>query len=126
VGRDERFTASAKQEREGMKRYGGKQHGGSGSGWSKRHDGHTTSHEDRALTSGTLFEFKTVLGGKRQITVKADDLLSVERTAILEGRLPVLQIEVGKRQYVVLTQEDFEEKWIIDERTAADERPGDS
>lgn len=63
--------------------------------------------EDRALDSGTLYECKTVLGGKKQITIKADDLLSVEHQALLQGRLPVLLIEVADRRYVCLTEEDF-------------------
>lgn len=101
-----------------MKRYQGQQHGGSGSGWSKRHDGHTTSHSGRAISSGTLFEFKTVIGGQKQITLKASDLLSVERTAIREGRLPVLQVEFAGRRYVVLTEEDFLERWSDVDGTA--------
>lgn len=108
--KDERRTASAKQEKDGLKRYGGRGHGGSGSGWAYRHDGHTSEQEERAVSSGVLFEFKTVLGGKKQITVKYDDLRSVELEAIRQGRMPVLQIEVAGRRYVILTDEDFIER----------------
>jgi hypothetical protein len=77
----------------------------------RRNDGHTTENENRTVSTGVLFEFKTVLGGKKQITVKLDDLKQVEHQAVLEGRLPVLQIEVGGKRYVILTDDDFIELW---------------
>lgn len=99
---DDRLRVSRKQERDGMRRYNGKQHGGSGSGWSRRHDGHTKD---------VLFEFKTVLGGKKQITIKLTDLLSVQKTALSEGRLPVLQIEIAQQRWVCIPDDDFMELW---------------
>jgi hypothetical protein len=54
-----------------------------------------------------LLEYKTVLGGKKQITIKLDDLQLVERTAAQEGRLPVLQFELRQKRFVILTEDDF-------------------
>lgn len=56
-----------------------------------------------------VIECKTVLRGKKQITLKSEDLKLVERTAISQGRRPVLHIELANRQYVVLTEEDYAE-----------------
>jgi hypothetical protein len=56
-----------------------------------------------------VIECKTVLRGKKQITLKSDDLQLVERTAVAQGRRPVLHIEIANRGYVVLTEEDYAE-----------------
>jgi len=104
---DERRRVSGRQEKSGLGRYGAQAHGGSGSGWMRRNDGHTTKHEDRAVSSGVLFEFKTIVGGKKQITLKLEDMIQVERQAIKEGRIPALQIEMGGRRYVVQPDEDW-------------------
>jgi hypothetical protein len=105
---DERRRVSGKQEKEVARRFGAQQHAGSGSG-SRKHDSHTTSQIDRAISSGLLIECKTTVGAKKQITIKADDLLSVERAAIRQGRTPVLMFDVGGRRYACLTEEDFDE-----------------
>lgn len=63
-----------------------------------------------------VFECKTVLRGKKQITIKIDDLKLVERTAVSQGRRPVLHVELANRRYVVLTEEDYAEMtWSQDE-----------
>jgi hypothetical protein len=96
---DERKRVSQAQERRLAKRSGSRLHGGSGSG-SQRNDMH---NED------DVYECKTVLWGKRQITLKLDDLKLVERTAVQSGRRPVLHIDLAGRRYVVLTEEDYAE-----------------
>lgn len=107
---DERRRASQAQEKGLAKRTGARMQPGSGSGPFKKHDLVGTSMEDRAVTSGTLYEAKTVLGGKRQITLKDDDLRSVAHVAAREGRLGVLCFELAGRRYVVLDENDFLER----------------
>jgi hypothetical protein len=111
---DPRRRVSGRQEKDSLKRYNAQGHAGSGSGWMRRNDGHTTEYENRAVDSGFLFEFKTVIGGQKQITVKKSDLEQVEKEAVLQGRTPVLQVEIAGRRYVILTDEDFQEKFIDD------------
>lgn len=63
-----------------------------------------------------VLECKTVLRGKKQITIKIDDLKLVERTAVSQGRTPVLHVELANRGYVILTEEDYAEmSWRQDD-----------
>lgn len=96
---DPRKRVSQAQERKVARRSGSKLHSGSGSG-NRRNDMH---NDDEVI------ECKTVLRGKKQITIKQVDLTLVERTAIQQGRRPVLHIELANRGYVVLTEEDYAE-----------------
>lgn len=96
---DERKRVSLNQERKLAKRSGSRLHAGSGSGH-RRNDMH---NDDEVI------ECKTTLRGKKQITLKKDDLSLVERTAVSQGRRPVLHIELANRGYVVLTEEDYAE-----------------
>lgn len=89
---------SKAQEKRVANRTGGTLNAGSGSGWRRRHD----------IRDGRfLWEMKTTDRPKRQITVKADDLDSVRKVSYLEGRIPVMGIEVGGRNYVILQEDDF-------------------
>jgi hypothetical protein len=68
-----------------------------------------------------VIECKTVLRGKKQITLKSDDLKLVERTAVAQGRRPVLHIEIANRGYVVLPEGDYAElAWSQDVDTDPD------
>lgn len=69
-----------------------------------------------------VIECKTVLVGKKQITLKLDDLRLVEKTALGQGRRPVLALELGGRGYVVLPEDDYAE--LVWERN--DDRGGAS
>lgn len=93
---DPRRRVSKDQEKGVAKRYGAKQHAGSGSG-SKPHDMHT---------DGELIECKTVLPGNKQITIKIDDWKSVCYHAAIQDRTPVLHIELGKYRLVLIPEAD--------------------
>lgn len=82
-----------------MRRLGGQQNSGSGSGRFRKNDGRTATE---------LVEFKRT--DKRQITVKADDLEYLFNNALAEGRTPVFIIEIGGRRYVILEEDDYLER----------------
>lgn len=87
---------SLRQERTLAKKVAGQLSPGSGSGWRKPND---------VRSEGLLWEMKYT--GKKQITVKADDLEQLRLTAILEDRVPVFHIEVGGRRAVILLEDDY-------------------
>ena len=97
---DPRKRVSSRQERDGVRRHGGRLQAGSGSGRFQKGD---------QRTDAEMFEYKTVLDGKKQITIKADDLDRLERDALIEGRTPVFGVRVAGRDYVLLTADDYEE-----------------
>jgi hypothetical protein len=88
---------SRKQEEGTATRYGGSRNAGSGNGWRRKNDVRTTKF---------LIENKTTMGGK-QITLKKADLVGLERNALSEARIPMLQFELGDRRYVVLVEDHF-------------------
>lgn len=101
-----RVRDSQRQENEGMQRLGGTRNVASGSLWWRKGDGRVNgvswTDPDHALV-----EFKRT--DKRQITLKADDLEKVTNEAIAEGRVAVLGVSVGGRDYVVMEAGDYEE-----------------
>lgn len=97
---DERRRASQRQEKAGARRHGGRLQAGSGCGRLQKGD---------VRTDDALLEYKTVIGGQRQITLRLADLRQVEHDAVVSGRIPVLGVQMGGRDYVVLTAEDWEE-----------------
>lgn len=97
--KDPRRVVSQAQEKAAAKTYGGRQHHGSGSG-SRPQDFSTDTH---------LFECKTVLPGKRQITIKLDDWEQLRYNAATQDRLPVLHIELGKYKLVLIPEADHAE-----------------
>ena len=97
--RDERYKVSRAQEGRAARKLGAKQHAGSGSG-STRHDMHTAD---------ALVECKTVLSGKKQITIKSADLASLRYHAAVQDRVPVLFVTVDGQDWVLLPQEYYEE-----------------
>ena len=53
--------------------------------------------------------------GKKQITVKDEDLEGMRRNALLEGRTPAFCIEMGSgRRWVIITEDDFDERFPPD------------
>lgn len=98
--KDERKRVSQKQEKDAAKRHGGRLQAGSGSGPYQKGD---------VRSDTEMHEMKTVLHGKKQITVKASDLRELERDALIEGRRPVFGIRVDGRDYVILDANDYEE-----------------
>ena len=71
---------------------------GSGNGWLRKAD---------VRAKRFLFEAKRT--GKLTLTVHTRVLRTLERQAANEGRMPVLPFELGGRNYVILTEDDFEE-----------------
>lgn len=87
-----------------MQRLGGKRHGGSGSGWSRKGDGRVSKRSWRER-GHTLWEFKRT--DKNQITLKLTDLEKIEEEALSEGRDPRVGIELGGKNYVLMPEEDY-------------------
>jgi len=97
VPNDERKKVSGAQERAAARKFGAKQHSGSGSG-SRRLDMHT---ED------SLIECKTVLKGNKQITVKADDLKLLSYHAAVQDRMPIMHIRLDGKDWVLMLEGDY-------------------
>lgn len=92
-----RIKKSRKQERQTADRYKGSRNAGSGSGWMRKND--VRSHD-------FLIENKFT-DNVKQYSLKLVDLVELEKRAILEDRIPVLQLEIQGRRYVVLNEDDF-------------------
>jgi hypothetical protein len=89
---------SQQQEQRVAKLIGGSVNAGSGSGWKRKND---------VRGPGMLWELK--LTGKKQITIKLQDLEDLRKHAILDGLLPVFGIQFAgsNRNYVLLDEADF-------------------
>ena len=88
---------SREQEKRIAKRHDGQLSSGSGNGWLRKND---------VRTDGILWEMKRT--DRKSITLKDTDLEELRKNALLEGRMPAMHVEIGKRRYVVLTENDFE------------------
>lgn len=88
---------SLKQEKKAAAAYRGSRQPGSGAGWVRKND----VRSDQLLLECKLTE------NLKSYTLKFSDLRELEVRAIQEDRMPVLQFDLGGRQYVVLTQDDF-------------------
>ena len=93
---DERIRKSRAQERRIATKVGGTLNAGSGNGNRKN---------DVRQGGQVLWEMKRT--DTRSITIKATDLRDLRKNASLEGRLPVMHIELGGRRYVVIEEDDF-------------------
>jgi Holliday junction resolvase len=60
-------------------------------------------------TDDELIECKTVLPGKKQITIKLDDVKSLHYHAAIKNKRPVLHIELDKYRLVLIPEADYEE-----------------
>ncbi|MGD6750301.1 hypothetical protein [Streptomyces sp. BH105] len=88
---------SQKQEKGLAAKYDGKVSPGSGNGWIHKND----------VRNGELsFEAKTT--EKSQYPLKLDELKLAEKNALLSGREMVFVIEMGGRNWMVLSQETFD------------------
>ena len=73
--------------------------------------GATPFRKGDVRTSRELVEYKRT--GKTQITLKAKDLQKIQTEALVEGRQALLGFEVGGKNYVVLSENDYEElRWL--------------
>ena len=85
-----------KQEERTAKKYDGSRNVMSGAGWVRKND---------VRTFDLLIENKFT--DKKSFSIKSDEMVKLARTSILEDRVPVLQIDLGGRSYVVLLEDDF-------------------
>ena len=87
---------SKKQEERTADKYYGSRNVMSGAGWVRKND---------VRTIDLLIENKFT--DKKSFSIKSDEMVKLARTAILEDRVPVLQVDLGGRSYVVLLEDDF-------------------
>lgn len=91
------IKTSQQQESRTAATYRGSRNAGSGSHWKRKND---------VRTDNLLIENKFTTNSK-QITLKFVDLRDLEKQAVLDDRMPVLQFDLGGKKYVVLTEDDF-------------------
>ena len=87
---------SKKQEERTAEKYNGSRNVMSGAGWVRKND---------VRTIDLLVENKFT--DKKSYSIQSQDMVKLARTAILEDRIPVLQVDLGGRSYVVLMENDF-------------------
>ena len=84
------------QEERTAERYNGSRNVMSGAGWVRKND---------VRTIDLLIDNKFT--DKKSYSIKSNEMVKLSRTAILEDRIPVLQVDLGGRSYVVLLENDF-------------------
>lgn len=89
-------TRSYKQERRLAKTLDGKPTAASGAFWSRKGD---------VRSDGLLVEAKTT--EKASYSIKKEIWEKIRKEALLDGRMPVLAIQIQDRNLVVLDEEDF-------------------
>lgn len=92
----EPLRLSQQQEKRIAKKVGGTLNAGSGNQRKKN---------DVRQKKDVLWEMKRT--NARTITIKATDLEDLRRNATLEGRRPVMHIELGKRRYVLMEEDEY-------------------
>lgn len=90
-----------KQEKDLARRRGGARTRGSGSGWRQRQD----VREGRSI----LWEAKYTAG--MSISVKRVTWSELRKNAILSGAMPALALRIGDLDLVVISKEDFDERF---------------
>lgn len=68
------------------------------------------------LSSGKLIEYKRT--DRTSISIKIDVLEKIRREALLDGRRPLLGIELGGRDWIMVPAEDYLE---LEERAGGDQ-----
>jgi len=91
------MKASRKQEDRTANRYKGSRNAGSGSGWLRKND----VRSDNLLIENKLTE------NTKSYSIKFKELDELRQRAILDDRLPVLQFDLGGRNFVILNEDDF-------------------
>jgi hypothetical protein len=61
-------------------------------------------------TADALIECKTVLRGKKSITLNTKTLRTLQGAAALEGKFPILSIRLDGLDYVLLFEADYLEQ----------------
>lgn len=111
---DERLRLSRQHERSSAGALGARVHKGSGSG----------NHRQDAHSDELLIECKTVLRGRKQITLKASALKQLACNAAIDGQIGVCDIEVDGRAYVLVPREDLAEIMGVGRRSKPNKRGG--
>ncbi len=96
--KSEGLRQSQKHEKRIADKYEGQVSAASGAFWSRKGD---------VRTDRFLIEHKYTAA--KSISLKLAVLQKIEREAIKDSRTPVLALSVGGRNYVVLTEDDFDE-----------------
>jgi hypothetical protein len=87
------------EKRLAAKHAGGQRAAGSGSFWSRKGD-----------VRSTLFVIEhKYTAAKKSISVKVEWLNTIRNIGLMEGRIPVLAFHLGGQNYVVLSEDDFDE-----------------
>lgn len=96
---------SIKQEKRTAEAYRGSRNAMSGAGWVRKAD---------VRTEDFMIENKLKMDpDAKSYSVKAVDMRDLTKRALLEGRIPLMQIDLAGHRYVVLREDDFLE--MIDE-----------
>lgn len=90
------MTASQRQEARVAKRFGGTVNSGSGNGPYRKND---------VRTPDLSIELKTT--AKASYPLKLSELLKAEQHALLDGRDVLFGIELGGRNWYVISEEDY-------------------
>ncbi|MDJ0463168.1 hypothetical protein [Streptomyces sp. H27-C3] len=88
---------SQDQEKKLADRYDGTVNSGSGNGW---------IHKNDVRSERFSFEAKTT--EKKSYSLKVDELIKAEKNALISGREMVFAVELGGRNWMVLSQETFD------------------
>ncbi|WP_409238320.1 hypothetical protein [Streptomyces sp. PA5.6] len=88
---------SQSQESKLASHYGGIVNSGSGNGW---------LHKNDVRSERFSFEAKTT--EKKSYSLRIDDLLKAEENALISGREMVFAVELGGRNWMVVSQETFD------------------
>jgi hypothetical protein len=99
VPSDDRIRRSQQQEKRVAKRYKARQHGGSGTSAFYRNDSHNEAE---------LIECKRT-DNTRYIRLDVEELDALARRAYAKGKRPVMHVEIGGREFVVLQEPDYAE-----------------
>ena len=95
------------QEKRTAKTYGGTVNAMSGAGWVRKAD---------VRTPDFMIENKTKLSvDAKSYTLKATDLRDLNKRARLEGRIGLLQLDMGGHSYVILRETDFLDLLDVDD-----------
>lgn len=100
-----RIRASQVQEARGAALHGGAVRPGSGSQPHAKGDVRVPNGEDVLWPEGVLIEYKRTDG--KGITVTGVMLEKIRKEALTEGRRHFLGLEIGRRHYVLLPEEDY-------------------
>lgn len=90
---------SVRQEKRTAESYKGSRNAMSGAGWVRKAD---------VRTEDFMIENKLKMDpNAKSYSIKAVDMRDLTKRARLEGRIPLMQIDLAGHRYVLLTEDDF-------------------